>query len=399
MATPLDLLLDEEGTYGINRPAASDAGKVVVATADGNHEFIDADTLITLDSGQISVIEDALEARQSATVNLSIAPGGGSGTNGVYLASDFAGALAVSSDRKQVILTVSAPGVVQIAGFPEADGRDITFHLSVSSAGVVEFLSDSPLEVTSTNRFALSDRDPYRLQGFGCNARFRYWASRWQLAYNRERKTDRVVELVDEFFSAEGELNWELGGVGTPTRTQIEGTLQSAVGNTEVRTSSSSSDTAFLRGGTVFAQYVEQMSWYVALTNITDVRIELGFGRDVTALNFGDSCVGFRFDPSVSANWRTVTRDAAVETTKVSSVPVVADEQFKLTVLQRNAGSVDFYINDQLAVTTHTTNVPSGGSNWQRFGLRIQTNTGAERVVEVDRFHAVMDFGSSVRYE
>jgi len=67
--------------------------------------------------------------------------------------------------------------------------------------------------------------------------------------------------------------------------------------------------------------------------------------------------IAFIFDPSISANWRLITRSAAVSTRTQTSVAVPFTDVKLKFVFNFGAGTVEFFING-VSVGTHSTNVP-----------------------------------------
>ena len=406
MSDALDLELIKLYTGGFNMPtlAQATANYVPIATvlADGsvNLTYVAASTLFTVDSAVLDDVEDGLTARQDNEVVLNMAPGGGSGTNGEYLATDFTGALGISTARYQVIVSFSSPGLVEIASLPINAGKRLTWSIANPSSGRVRFKHQSVEEATVTQQLALAEGCDWELVGTDARLEMQYWRDRWRPVVQRQRPTERLVTLVDEFMSAGGELGWDVGGVGSPTLTRkTSGSLVASMGTSTLSTSAASSDTAYIRSGILAATYIERMVWLLDIPTITSVSLEFGAGLDVTAASLGNAALSFRFDPSVSANWRTVTRNSATETVVDSGIAVVANKQVKFEIIQASVGaSIKFLINGVL-VATHTTNIPTAGAGWLSFGARLQTNTTAARTANFDRFEAEVNFGSAARYE
>lgn len=111
----------------------------------------------------------------------------------------------------------------------------------------------------------------------------------------------------------------------------------------------------------------------------------IGFSSGVLNQNNSHNNIAFLYDEGniafagsggASANWRAVTTDSATRTFSDTGVAVNAGAFIKLKiVVNANASSVDFYIDNTL-VATHTTNIPSG--NTKRLNVRnyIQKSVG-----------------------
>lgn len=119
------------------------------------------------------------------------------------------------------------------------------------------------------------------------------------------------------------------------------------------------------------------------------VRIHVGLVEvgNVTNNNEDHDGAFFSFDPAQSANWRTVTREAATKTANNSSVAVAVDKWYLLEMKKKGL-DIEFLINGVLAAT-HTTNLPDATAiDWtSKFGI---TNiAAADKQVDAGYFSIV----------
>ncbi len=120
----------------------------------------------------------------------------------------------------------------------------------------------------------------------------------------------------------------------------------------------------------------------------SSIRVTAGLGVNVSSANFGTAGVFFRYDSTVGANWRSVTRSASAETASDTGIPISTSVFKSFEWIQVSPGVWHAYATTdgpanyaRVHVATHSTNVPSGG---MAFGVQVETLTGANRAALVD---------------
>lgn len=90
---------------------------------------------------------------------------------------------------------------------------------------------------------------------------------------------------------------------------------------------------------------------------------------------------------NASPNWKCYTRAGGVTTVTISSVPVVAQQWYKLRIEINAAGtSVGFYV-DNVLIATHTTNIPASNINMALISLMVKTVGTTARTAQSDYFN------------
>lgn len=121
----------------------------------------------------------------------------------------------------------------------------------------------------------------------------------------------------------------------------------------------------------------------------------VGYGDNTGAGDHVDG-IGFKYDSTVSANWRLYTsaNSSTTYTTLGATGVVNVATWVKLGfVLNQSATRVDFYINGT-NVGTHTTNIPSGASQLTAPMFKIEKSAGTNaRNLVVDYFYNKTQFG------
>lgn len=118
-------------------------------------------------------------------------------------------------------------------------------------------------------------------------------------------------------------------------------------------------------------------AWFVIKTDttITSMELRLGFMEDATSTTGGDGFFA-EYDPSVSANWRCVTRQGGTSTSTASSVAVATSTWYQIEIERASNGDHKCYVNSATAFATHTTNLPT---NTLQFAMAVETTTTAVR--------------------
>lgn len=124
---------------------------------------------------------------------------------------------------------------------------------------------------------------------------------------------------------------------------------------------------------------VQRFAWVVRVPTITTVAIRLGLMQDVSAASGGTAGAYFEFDPTQSANWRYVTRQASASTAN-NALAVTANNWYVLEARRLGTGNWEFWVNNVLRAT-NTANLPTTACN---FGCFISTATAAARTVDLD---------------
>jgi hypothetical protein len=125
----------------------------------------------------------------------------------------------------------------------------------------------------------------------------------------------------------------------------------------------------------------DRFRWVVRIPTITTLTVRLGLMQDVSAASGGTAGAYFEFDPSGSANWRSVTRQAGVSTgPSDTGVPVLANSWFMLEGVRRPDGAWVFAVNGTQR-TTHVANQPTTAC---AFGALCQTGAAAARNLDLD---------------
>lgn len=124
---------------------------------------------------------------------------------------------------------------------------------------------------------------------------------------------------------------------------------------------------------------LQRFSWVVRIPTITTVLVRLGVMQDVSAAAGGTAGAYFEFDPTVSANWRYVTRQASTSTAN-NALAVTAGNWYVLEARRLGNGNWEFWANNVLRFT-HSSNLPTTNCN---FGVFISTVTAAARSVDLD---------------
>jgi hypothetical protein len=128
---------------------------------------------------------------------------------------------------------------------------------------------------------------------------------------------------------------------------------------------------------------IQRFSWIARIpVIITTMVARMGFMQDVSGTAGGTAGVYFEYDPTVSANWRFITRQASASTvgTVTSAIAVTIDAWYVFEARRRGTGTWEFWVNGVLRATSAAT-LPTTACN---FGAICQTATAAARTLELD---------------
>lgn len=119
----------------------------------------------------------------------------------------------------------------------------------------------------------------------------------------------------------------------------------------------------------------------VRIPTITSVAALFGLAQDASASTFGTAGAFVSFDPALSANFQTVTRQGGVETRNSSTLAVAANTWYRIDIVHRGS-SISFFANGVL-LGTHSANLPTTAC---QPAFRVATSTGASRTLDVDYY-------------
>jgi len=125
--------------------------------------------------------------------------------------------------------------------------------------------------------------------------------------------------------------------------------------------------------------FVQRFSWIVRIPTITSIVIRLGLMQDVSLASGGTAGAYFEFDPTASANWRYITRQASTSTAN-NALTVTANNWYVLEARRLGTGNWEFWANGVLRAT-NSANLPTTACN---FGALCQTATTAARNLDLD---------------
>lgn len=124
---------------------------------------------------------------------------------------------------------------------------------------------------------------------------------------------------------------------------------------------------------------VQRFAWVVRIPSITTVAVRLGLMQDLSAGSGGTAGAYFEFDPTLSANWRYVTRQASASTVN-NALAVTAGNWYVMEARRLGSGNWEFWVNNVLRATNSAT-LPTTNCN---FGCFLSTATAASRSVDLD---------------
>lgn len=124
---------------------------------------------------------------------------------------------------------------------------------------------------------------------------------------------------------------------------------------------------------------MQRFSWVLRIPTITSIIVRVGIMQDISATAGGTAGAYFEFDPTASANWRYVTRQASTSTAN-NALVVTAGNWYVLEARRLSSGNWEFYANGVLRAT-NSANLPTTTGN---FGALLQTATTAARTLDLD---------------
>jgi len=145
-------------------------------------------------------------------------------------------------------------------------------------------------------------------------------------------------------------------------------------------------------GGTWF--YESYIAIDSSLSNATErYRFLTGFGDIAIMPNLDNNSAQFLYDEggtsygtNASLNWQCVTMNNATRTLTTTSIPVVANQWYKLRIIVNAAATQITYFIDGTLVATHTTNIPTFALG-RRFKVKqgmLKTNGTTNRSIFCD---------------
>jgi hypothetical protein len=224
---------------------------------------------------------------------------------------------------------------------------------------------------------ALINGAPIRVR----SSRIQYWQEDFDFV------NTIVVTAGSTSLIACGNTNWFAGATGTGNATTSEAVGSAGhVGVIRLITGSTNQDRIlFYRGGIVANAYigshVRRFDWVMRMPSTANIVVQFGLWDTLTA-GSETSYVIFSYvnTGGVASNWFGLTNEAGA--TESNDSGVQADTNWHSYVLaQETLGTVDYYIDDVLEVI-ESISVPDAES--LRFGVRVQTRTGAQKEVELD---------------
>lgn len=213
---------------------------------------------------------------------------------------------------------------------------------------------------------------------------------RQQLSQFRAIADPNLLEVSDRFLSSGvssgsiGNVGWTETNSAAGTNLRVAGALNKPGVFRQVTGAVSGNNKRLHLGlnasdGTIAPGTFDRFSFLVAIPTITTVLVRLGLAQDLSAAGGGTAGAYFEFDPTLSANWRTVTRQASVSTANASAIAVTAGNWYLLDARREDSGNWVFSINTAAAFT-HSTNQPSTACS---FGTLLQTVTAAARNLDL----------------
>lgn len=207
--------------------------------------------------------------------------------------------------------------------------------------------------------------------------------------------SENYIVLQDEFFSGTGaettrtfgELEWIVAIAGTTgdDATILDGELDHP-GIFRIGTGTTSgNDWTISSGQSATINFFDLDNTYEHTmmiripTTITTMTVRVGLTENSTPATWETvDNASFLYDPSVSANWRCRTFNAASETT-ITGEAVVADSWYKLKII-KDGGTIRFLIND-VNVCNHSTQVPNEPAD---IAFSVETGAAATRQLDID---------------
>lgn len=215
---------------------------------------------------------------------------------------------------------------------------------------------------------------------------FRDGSAVWDLV---KSGNSSLLDIEDEFLRS-GNESGEIGQLGwaqqsTPTNTEIAA-VANHPGIVRTATTTTSGDFAALslNAGAVGAILPTDVELYIfivrPITTASQI-LRIGLMDTITAATQVNG-VYFEHNTASSANWRTVTRAANVETANSTAIAVTANNWYYLSTLRVSNGNWLFYLNASLQFT-HSTNLPTAAVQPM---VMASTLSAAPKSVDTDYF-------------
>jgi len=211
------------------------------------------------------------------------------------------------------------------------------------------------------------------------------------LGLSRTIQDVNLIELQDDFLggvatSTIGQLNWVETNSAAGTNV-LQASVLNHHGILRIVTGAVSGNNKRLHLGTLASSPTftpsgfDRYQWVVSIPTITTITVRVGLMQDISAASGGTAGAYFEFDPSGSANWRTVTRQASVSTGPTdTTIAVTAGNWYLLEARREASGNWVFSVNGTVR-TTHSTNQPTSDC---AFGVLCQTGAAAARNIDLD---------------
>lgn len=311
----------------------------------------------------------------------------------------IAGAAGVGTNQAggNVTITAGAATGTGTPGFIDESGTTTAVRLPSGTNAQAPGQTNMPAAQNGMFRFDTTDLilqsyvNPYALfavprdDGFQRTITFR----------GRVWRIDEFCTFLNNSFV--GELNFQIGGVGTEVVSATAataghiGVVNLATGAAGAGNSCYIYEVGVANGGMVMANQVEYMSWLVHIPTITTISVMAGIGQDIsTDTTFGTNGVFFRFNPATNANWQFITRSASTNTTITTTQAVAANTWYLLECFYD--GTQWTPVVNGTTNTASSTNIPTTAVN---LGASVTTNAAASRSVNIDRLEmCTVDLGA-----
>lgn len=215
---------------------------------------------------------------------------------------------------------------------------------------------------------------------------------------------DWGVEFIEDFHLQSPNSVWAGAAVNAGSVSALNGYFGIATGSTGTNTNGGIQWRGNLAGGAIQfggGQYRWDSRVRIPVnSNGTDTfQFLCGFWDNAGGISQTDG-IYFLYDSqgvstgsAASGNWQIVTCSNSVRTFTTTSVAIDNTNLQKLRIdVNADATSVTFYIND-VAVGTHTTNIPSGASRLTTSGVYLQKSAGTTaRTADVDYLYLKAKF-------
>lgn len=213
---------------------------------------------------------------------------------------------------------------------------------------------------------------------------------------------DWGVEFIEDFHNPTPSAVWFSTGLNGGNQSQVTGYFGLAKINTQTNTNGGyqyRANVNSLQFGGGKYRWENRVAIPVNSDGTNTFQFISGFWDVTNSVNQVDG-IYFLYDSqgvstgsAASGNWQIVTASNSVRTFTTTSVAIDNTNLQKLRIdVNATATSVTFYIND-VAVGTHTTNIPSGASRLTTSGVYIQKSAGTTaRTADIDYLYLKAKF-------